>query len=176
MQFSIPPILVYYGRVDQALPVHAYFVVMIRNNLFICNRPKKFGFEATMKDSLRRQVEWLLLLSLSTLLVAVTASAVLVDNATVSLLEQKIRVEEESASNSKPTEYQPSGQFESLETPTATNLFDDLCRLHGNLLDSSVTSGHNQMDRSSRHGIDILHEIFDPSFGLVPYVSYTSKN
>ncbi len=149
---------------------------MIRNYLFICNRPKIFRFEATMKDSLRRQVEWLLLLSLSALIAAVTASAVLVDNATVSvLLEQKFRVEEKSALNSKPTENQPSGQFESLETPTATNLFDDLCRLHGNLLDSSVTSGQNQMDRS-RHAIDVLHEIFDPSFGLVPYVSYTSKN
>jgi hypothetical protein len=125
-------------------------------------------------DSLRRQVDWLFLLSLSTVILTVSASAVLVDDATVSLFEQKnFQVEEELASNSKPTENQRSDKFADLEI-TTSNVFNDLCHLHGNLLDFSVTSSQNQTDKN-RLAIDVLHEIFDPSFGLVPYVSYTSK-
>jgi hypothetical protein len=136
------------------------------------NHSTTFRIQTTM-DSLRRQVEWLILLLLSTVIIAVTTSAV-VDNATVSLFETNFRVDDALALNAKQTENQySSGKFQNLET-TTTNVFNDFCRFHGNLLDSSFTSSHSQMDKNGNN-IDVLHEIFDSSFGLVPYVSYRSK-
>lgn len=155
--------------------------------LYTSNRLRDIRLQGTMRDtSLWRQAEWLFLLSLSSAVVAVTTSTVLADqnSALVSVLERQItksradiHLASEIASQPMLSERQKIGQFASHETTTA-NVFDDLCRLHGNLLDSSVTfDQQNQVDRDKYSAsIDVLHEIFDPSFGLVPYISYTGKD
>lgn len=112
-------------------------------------------------------------------MVAVATSTVFSDpnNAIVSLFkkEENPKRDNHLASIAQPNGN--SGQFSSHETATA-NVFDDLCRLHGNLLDSSFTfDQHSQTDRDKNTAtIDIIHEIFDSSFGLVPYVPYTGTN
>ena len=64
---------------------------------------------------------------------------------------------------------------------TAANVLDDLCRFHGDQVvrPSSVVpfaadhSGGGSAGNSAR--IDVLHEIFDPTFGLAPHISYTGR-
>lgn len=122
----------------------------------------------------QRQAEWIVLLSLSAVLISVTASAVRLENATLSLLDQGPEVNEEVSAKQKPSERRNNGQF--AMRSTATSVLDDLCRLHSNLLDSVVSVEQNQMDGSTHSAtIDIRHEIFDTSFGLVPYISYTGN-
>lgn len=133
-----------------------------------------YRVRTTMRATRQRQAEWFVLLSLSAVLIAVTASATRLENATLSLLDQGPKVNEEVFRKPKPNEKRTNSEF-SIRS-TASSVLDDLCRLHSNLLDSSLTFEQNQMDGDTHSAtINILHDIFDPSFGLVPYIPYTGK-
>ncbi|XP_059350348.1 uncharacterized protein LOC130692880 isoform X2 [Daphnia carinata] len=131
-----------------------------------------YRMRTTMRATHQRQAEWFVLLALSAVLISVTASATRLENATLSLLDQGPKVNEELFSKPKANEKRTNSEF-SIRS-TASSVFDDLCRLHSNLLDAPLTFEQNQMDGGTHSAaINILHEIFDPSFGLVPYVPYT---
>ena len=180
--FSIQPVLVRDGCADLLLRSSDLklfvnvFILLFWFLSFMCDYPKGICLQRTMRYSLRRRAEWLFLLSLSTA-VAVTTSAVFADSATVPVLQKQAKVDEEFSSILESNEKKNSAPFARHET--TNNVFDDLCRLHGNLqpggLFSFPINSQNQVD-DSKHpaSITVLHEIFDPSVGLVPYISYTS--
>lgn len=58
----------------------------------------------------------------------------------------------------------------------SVNVLDDLCRLHSDQLSTSDQLLQHQWDRiEGTPTIDVFHDKFDPSFGLVPHVSYTGN-
>lgn len=63
----------------------------------------------------------------------------------------------------------------------AANVLDDLCRFHGDQVvrpSSVVPSSADHRSGGGGHSasIDVVHEIFDPTFGLAPYISYTGRS
>ena len=85
---------------------------------------------------------------------------------------QRFKVDPKLYPITEPNQSLNHDQFTNRET--ATNVFSDLCRFYSNLLVSPFSQ--NQAD-SNKHpaSIEVVHDIFDPSFGLVPYITYTGK-
>lgn len=58
------------------------------------------------------------------------------------------------------------------ETGGTANVLDDLCRSHG---DELASTSDQERIGGNPPTIDVLHEMFDPSFGLAPHISYTGQ-